>query len=312
MFLNKPLEQLTRNELAKLQTSHLKTLLPRIYEKVSFYYNRMAAQNITPADIESVTDITKLPFTTKEDLVNNYPYGLLTMPVSGVTRFQAKAGTALGLTGQDIYHQIETVARSLVACNITKGSVIMLLSPAACLTIQQAAEGIGATVLVGNFSAMPEQLTAAADFGVTTLCGTKEDLQRFADALNKNPSLKPLLLLKSILIYSEEYPVSAHFTNQFSIPVYALYGPSAFAPASLAGECHFKQGLHVYEDSFIIEVIDASTQEILPPGEPGELVVTTLTYEAMPLLRFRCGINVSLDNHPCPCGRTSIRIKEIK
>ncbi|MCE5285885.1 MAG: phenylacetate--CoA ligase family protein [Pelosinus sp.] len=313
MFLNQSIEQLPRPELSQLQTASLKTMLTRVYEKSPFYEKRMTELGIHPADVHSLADIGKLPFTTKAELMQNYPYGLLTMPVSGVARFQTAEGIALGLTGQDVYQQIETVARSLVACNIIRGSMVMPLSPAAaCHSVQQAAEGIGVTVLDSAFAAAEAQLAALSDFGVTALCGTKEDLQQFADTLRKSPALESHLSIKSLLICTAEYPLSTAFTNQFKVPIYTLYGSNDLAPASLAGECHCQTGLHVHEDSFYVEIIDTATNRSLPAGQPGELVVTTLTREAMPLLRYRTGALAILDNSPCPCGRSAIRITQIK
>jgi phenylacetate-CoA ligase len=311
MFLNPSIEQLTRTQLSELQTTRFKSMLTRVYEKSLFYEKKLASLGI--ADVELPADISGLPFTTKVDLAQNYPYGLLTMPVSGVARFQTKGKTAIGLTRQDIYQQIESTARSLAALNVISGSIVMLLShSAACRTVQQAAEGIGATVIDGTFLKPEERLNALTDFGVTTLCGTKEDLQQFADALQKNPAVEAVLLVKKILICTKEYPLAPDFVNQFSIPIYSLYGPNDLAPASLAGECHCQTGLHVYEDSFYVEIIDKETNKDMPPGRAGELVVTTLTREAMPLIRYRTGKIAILDAAPCPCGRSSIRITQIK
>jgi phenylacetate-CoA ligase len=310
MFLTQTIEQLPRSELVNLQISRLQTMLARIYEKTSLYEQRMAALGITSTDIQTLADIAKLPFTTPADLLKSYPYGLLTMPVSGIARLQTTAGALLGLTQQDIYQQIETVARSLVACTVVRGSVLLLLShSAACQAVQQAAEGIGVTVVANRFNTIEAQLTALADFGVTTLCGSQQDLQQFAGYLHKHPVQRTSLLLKNILCCTEEYPLENRLTDQFSLPVYSLYGQSIIAPASLAGECHWQNGLHIYEDSFYVEVIDPHTKEPLLSGQPGELVVTTLTREAMPLLRYRTGATALLDNTPCPCGRTSMRLK---
>lgn len=313
MFLNPSIEQLTRIEIDELQTTCLTAMLNRAYEKSLFYEKRMSELGLKPADIKTLSDIIKLPFTTIADLQQNYPYGLLTMPISGVSRFQAHSGTALGFTGQDIYQQIESIARSLVAVNIVRGSVILPLSASsACRAVQQAAEGIGVTVLDSLYSKAEELIAVLTAFGVTQLCGRTEDLELFSDILKKNPALKADLLLKSLLFCTEEYPLAPAFAAQFGLPVYALYGRECIAPAGLAGECHYQNGLHIYEDSFYVEIIDKETSQPLPPGQPGELVITTLTREAMPLVRFRTGQTATLDDSPCPCGRSSIRITELK
>jgi phenylacetate-CoA ligase len=313
MFLNPAIEQLTRAQLTKLQTTRLKAMLTRLYEKSLFYETRMNEAGLHPADIRDLSDIKELPFTTIDDLRQNYPYGFLTMPVSGVTRFQAQEGLALGYTGQDIYQQIETIARSLVALNIVSGSIMLALSASpACRAVQQAAEGIGITVLDSTFSKPMALFAALTDFGVTQLCSSQQDLAQFCTILEKNPALKADLLIKSWLLCSEQYPLPPAYTKQLGVPVYALYGESFIAPAGLAGECHCQSGLHVYEDSFYVEIIDKATAQPVPPGQSGELVVTTLTREAAPLVRVRTGKSAVLDTTPCSCGRSSVRITHLK
>ncbi|WP_235814634.1 phenylacetate--CoA ligase family protein [Propionispora sp. 2/2-37] len=315
LIFNTQRETLSPAEKEALQSEQLHALLTRIDQKNRFYHDALQASHVTPNNIQTIADIRKLPLINANDLMLNFPYGLLTIPVSGIVRFQQSApAKATGLTQRDLANQTEMLARCLIAGNVTLASVVMILpaglDPANVLSLQQTAETLGATVITGFTINAKDQLKTMLEFGVTTLFAAPSTLIELAQVLHHlgfSTHDLPVIQLwceARQLTPEQRTNLAAHYT----VPVYALYGHSDIMPLGIAGECHLKQGLHIHEDHFYAEIIDRDTQEVLMDGQPGELVLTTLSREGMPLIRYRTGDMAVLDHTPCPCGRTSARL----
>lgn len=309
-------ESATDAERKKQQDEQLKKLVRRVYQKTVFYQERMAAQNLQPSDIQSIGDLKKMPFMNQTDLADNYPFGLLTMPLSGISRLrQGKSREGLlfsaGFTNNDLGRKTEAITRILVSCGITMGSVIMIdssLPPDSILLLQQAAESLGVTV-VGAMQDITLQIQAMLDFGVTTIFSTPEILFLLSTAARQSGIDR--LPLQNILCEAHlcRNDIRSMLEKQFEIPVYLFYGRSDIMNLGIAGECHCQDGLHIQDDYFIPEIIDPDTGAAMEDGQPGELVLTTLAREGMPLVRYRTGEVVRLMRGRCACGRTMPRLK---
>lgn len=316
MILNTAAETMTESERKTLQSQKLQKTVERCYKKICFYQERIDALNVKYTSIKHIQDISKLPFTTAADLSANYPYGLLTMPVSGVARFEQTLDLrrAVGFTPQDLAWQNEMIARSLVACNITTTSVLLQLPEAfpssGTRSLIQTAESLGVTVIAGHKGDAKNHLKTIFDFGVTTLFSTPDILLTFADFLQNQGIAKQELPLMSLICEAQYCPVYLrnNLAEKFQLPVYTLYGHPDVLCLGIAGECSQQQGLHIQEDHFYPEIIDPYTGTVLPDYQTGELVLTTLSREATPLIRYRTGETAVLTHERCTCGRTSARI----
>lgn len=319
MILNTVIECMTESEKESRQSQQLQKLVERAYKKTSFYQEQMQAAGLTPDHIQSIHDISKLPFMNQAHLSANYPYGLLTIPVSGIARLQQStdARSAVGFTKQDIAYQVEMFCRSLVACHITMSSMIMInphaLDTGSIVALQHAAETLGATVISGSMEDAKSNIKTMLDFGVTTIFSTPTALLELADFLKKAGHSPCELPLMNILCEAHQCSATMRKTLEmkFQIPVYTLYGLAEVMNLGIAGECHSQSWLHIHEDHFYAEVINPQTGALLADSEPGELVLTTLSREAMPLIRYRTGDIALLTHEQCACGRTSARLKLI-
>lgn len=316
MILNTAIETMSRPEMQDLQGQKLKKTVERCYKKVNFYQDRMDALNVKYTDIKTINDISSLPFTTTHDLSANYPFGLLTMPISGVARFEQTPDLckAVGFTGQDLAWQNEMIARSLIACDITAASVLLELTDPfpsnASRSLRQTAEILGITVIAGQGINAPSCLKTIGDFGITTIFSSPDNLFAFAEFLQKqNFEIQDLpvksLICEATLCHDE---LRSKLQQIFKLPVYTLYGRPDVACLGIAGDCYRQDGLHIHEDHFYPEIIDSNTGVVLEDNQPGELVLTTISREATPLIRYRTGEIAVLTRKPCICGRTSPRI----
>ena len=312
MILNTAVETMTQSEKTVLQSQQLKTLIERVYKKTDFYQKRMDSIGLMPADIQRVQDISKLPFMTAADLSANYPFGLLTIPLSSIARFQITTDIhgAIGFTRQDIAAQIEMIARSLVACHITSNSVLMILPTDFDTGLQQAAESLGITVISGCKDNVHSQIKTILDFGVTTLFSSPTPLLQLADFLKKHSFSTHDLPLMNLVCEARLCPadIRDELMAKFQIPIYTLYGRADIMSLGISGECHQQHGLHIHEDHFYPEIIDPHTAAVIADHQPGELVLTTLSREATPLIRYRTGEFAVLAREPCSCDRTSARL----
>ena len=316
MILNVAMETMIQEEKKALQSQKLQQLVERIYEKTNFYHEKIHALGLEPTDIKGIQDIDKLPFTTSIDLSSQYPFGLLTMPVSGVARFEQipASRVASGFTSQDLAWQQEMIARSLLSCYITITSALLYLPESipsiSSRVLQQSAEMLGVTVIPEQTGDRKKQLETILDFGVTTLFSTPTTLLAFADFLQKQGLTKKDLPLMNLLCEEQCTPpaLRTELAEAFQLPVYTLYGHSSIMSLGIAGECHQQQGLHIHDDHFYPEIINPHTGAVLKEHQPGELVITPLSREATPLLRYRTGQMALLTYERCTCGRTSPRI----
>ncbi|MEG6584865.1 phenylacetate--CoA ligase family protein [Dendrosporobacter sp. 1207_IL3150] len=316
MILNTEIETMDNDARTSLQSQKFQTTIERVYEKTQFYYERFHAIGLSPANIKSIHDIHKLPFTTTTDLANNYPFGFLTMPVSGVARFEQTPdlGIAVGLTSRDIIGQQEMIARSLVSCYITITSVLMNIgnSPLSisARSLEQSAEMLGITVVANEANNFKNSFLNILNFGVTTIFSAPDTLLIFADFLLKNGIEIPNLPLMSLICEEQKCSedLRKELTEKFQVPVYTIYGNSNVLSLGIAGECHMRQGLHVQDDHFYAEIINPDTGIVLKDQQQGELVITTISREAAPLIRFRTGDKAVITHEKCSCGRTSPRI----
>ncbi|MEN6412755.1 MAG: hypothetical protein ABFC84_08315 [Veillonellales bacterium] len=314
-----PIESAPDAERENRQEQQLSKLIRRVYQKTVFYQERMAAWNLQPSDIQGIGDLKKMPFMNQTDLAVNYPFGLLTMPVSGLNRLcQEKNGEGLffsaGFTQDDLKRKTEAIGRILLSCGITTGSVLMFdsaLPPERSLSLRQAAECLGATVVSAASADASSQVQAILDFGVTTIVSSPEAISLLFGIARQNGIDRLPLQSAFCEVHQCHEDVRAVLEEKFQIPVFLFYGRSDIMNVGIAGECYQRDGLHIQDDCFIPEIIDPDTGELLDEGKPGELVLTTLFREGMPLIRYRTGDIVQLIRGRCICDRTMPRLQII-
>ncbi len=323
MYWNPKFECMPRAELEALQAERLRETVARVYYEVPFYRRALQERGIGPNDISSLDDLVKLPFTTKEDLRDNYPYGLFAVPLSEVVRLHASSGTTgkptvVGYTRRDLDIWAEVMARALTCCGATKSSMIHNAYGYGLFTgglgVHYGAERIGASVIPVSGGHTKRQVMIMKDFGSTILTCTPSYALHIAEVMEEMGISKEDLKLKGGLFGAE--PWSENMRKQiearFGILALDIYGISEIIGPGVAVECPEKKGLHIFEDHFLPEIIDPETGEQLPPGSYGELVITTITKEAMPLIRYRTRDITAILPGECPCGRTLRRIDRIR
>ena len=275
MYWEADKECMDREELEQLQLERLQSTLNRVYAHVPFYRKKFDALGIAPEEIGSLSDLSRLPFTTKEDVRGNYPYGLFAVPLREVVRIHASSGTTetssvVGYTRNDITMWSKLAARILVAGGVTKDDVVQVSFRYGLFTggfgLHYGAERLGASVIPASSGNTARQIQIMKDFKTTALVST---------------------------------------------PSYAMLVADTIREMGISGECFERNGLHINEDHFLVEVIDPKTLQPVPPGQTGELVITTLTKEAFPMVRYRTRDLTSLQAGDCPCGRTGRRMSRL-
>ncbi len=318
-------ETLSRDEIEKIQLERLKKTVKRVYEKVPAYRAKMEEAGVTPEDIVTLKDIQKLPFTTKQDMRDNYPYGLFTVPKKELRRIHASSGTTgkptvVGYTDHDLDIWKECVARLAVAGGATDEDVAQICFGYGMFTgalgLHNGLEKVGAAIVPSSTGNTEKQLMYMKDFGTTLLVATPSYAMRIAEVaqqigidIKKDLQIKTLLLGSELMteaMRKELYKVWGEDVN-----LTQNYGMSELIGPGVSGECLELNGMHINEDHFIAEVIDPNTGEVLAPGEKGELVVTCITKEALPLIRYRTRDITRLMYEPCPCGRTTVRMENL-
>lgn len=321
MLWNQQVETLPRTDMAVWQSHKLRKVMERIYDKSILYKSRMDEYKLLPENITGIEDLKKFPFTTREDIAVNYPYGLLTMPVSGVayihTMQEAASGRiAVSYTKNDMAMWTELMSRIFVAGGMNVTSIFQWLgSPAeytASLGVHRGVEQIGATLLPDSTSEIAEQIHFIEDFGVTSIFADPSYLLKAAkeaEMQGREPKRLPLqnIFCDSKCLSPQQSETIEQVYGTRPVEMYGIYDIWGMGAA---GECHCRNGLHIQEDCFYPELVHPVNGQVLPMGETGELVLTSLTLEAMPLLRFRTGIQCRLDDRTCACGRTLIRMKK--
>ena len=321
MIWNPQRECADRQQMQEMQGSALQAMVRRIYNHVPFYRNRLMALGIEPGDITSVEQLRQLPFTTKADLRDNYPFGLFTMPQSEVVRIHASSGTTgkptvVGYSRADIELWAEVVARSLTMAGIHSGDTIQVAYGYGPFTgglgLHYGAEKIGATVIPISTGNTKKQLQFMTDFRASVLACTPSYAAHLGESILKE-GISPDEVRLRIGVFGAE-PWTGEMRREIEkllrIKAYDIYGLSEVIGPGVSMECECQCGNHVFEDHFIPEIIDPETLEVLPDGELGELVFTTVSKEAMPLLRYRTRDLTRLHRGKCDCGRTLVRMEK--
>jgi phenylacetate-CoA ligase len=323
MFWQGELETLARADLEQLQLKRLQSVVRAVYRQVPFYRERLRAAKVAPGAIRTLADVRRLPFTTNGDLRLNYPAGLLAVSRDRVTRLHTSSGTtgkpkALFFSPKDVDQAAELMARCLVMTGVAPADVLQNMMTyglfTGALVMHYGAEKVGLLVIPAGPGNSERQLLLMQDFGTTVFHTTPSYALYFADFLEKR-GIDPRrdLKLRKAFVGAEPYTEATRgkIEQAFGVDVYNSYGLSEMNGPGVAFECEHKQGMHLWEDCFLMEVIDPETGEPVPDGAVGELVLTTLRREAMPLLRYRTRDLTAVMAAPCACGRTHRRIQRI-
>lgn len=322
MYWEPEKESMDRGELEQLQLERLQETLARVYMNVPFYRRKFDEAGIDPDDFRSIEDLKRLPFTTKEDLRDNYPYGLFAVPLREVVRIHASSGTTgmstvVGYTKNDIRTWSNLVARVLTAGGVTKDDVVQIAFGYGLFTggfgLHYGAERIGASVIPISSGNTSRQIKIMQDFKTTALVSTPSYALLIADTMIEAGVNVNALSLKYGLFGAEPWSEGMRQEIQQKLKIIATdnYGLSEVMGPGVAGECLERKGLHINEDHFIAEIVSPDTLEPLPPGDTGELVITTLTKEAFPVIRFRTRDLARLLPEPCSCGRRFRRMSRV-
>jgi phenylacetate-CoA ligase len=317
------IESMDRADLAELQIERLRETVKRCEEKVPFYRKLLRDRGVGWRDINSLEDIEKLPFTTKDDLRENYPYGMFAVPTRDIVRIHASSGTTgrptvVGYTASDISMWSELMARSLVAAMGDRSDIIQVAYGYGLFTgglgFHYGVERLGASVIPISGGNTKRQIRMMVDLGTTVLCCTPSYALYMAETADEIGVDFKQLRLKSGILGAEPWSdrMRDKVERLLNLSAFDVYGLSEVMGPGVSIECEQKSGLHIFEDAFIPETINPETGEKLPLGEQGELVFTTITKEAMPLLRYRTRDITSLSDEPCPCGRTHVRMKRVR
>ena len=312
-------ETISRDEMAALQVERLRNCVAYAGVNVPLYRERLALAGTGPGDVRSLYDLGRLPFTVKQDLRDNYPYGLFAVPMSEVVRLHASSGTTgkmtvVGYTANDIAVWADLAARALTIAGADRKDVIHVAYGYGLFTgglgLHYGGERLGATMVPVSAGNTRRQVELAQDFGATVLCCTPSYSLMIAEqAVATGADLRSLRLgVLGAEPWSEE--MRAEIETRLDITALDIYGLSEVMGPAVAMECRAKTGMHLAEDHFIPEVVDPDSGASLPEGETGELALTCVTKEALPLLRYRTGDLTQLTREPCDCGRTTARISK--
>lgn len=319
-YWQEEIETASREEITALQTERLQTTVKRVYEKVAIYRERMDAAGVCPEDIKTLDDLKRLPFTSKQDLRDTYPYGMFAVPLTDVVRLHASSGTTgkqivVGYTKHDLEVWDNILARQFTAAGIGKEDFIHIAFGYGLFTggfgVHGGAQKVGATVIPVSTGNTERQLTIMQDFGSTALCCTPSYAMYLAETATAEGVVDKLKLRTGIFgaePWTEE--MRRKIESMLHIKAYDVYGLTEVMGPGVAYECEAQNGMHVNEDHFIIEIIDPETGEPLPNGTPGEIVYTTLTKEAFPVIRYRTRDIGTITHEKCKCGRTFVRMSK--
>jgi len=321
-ILNPSIETMGRKELLELQLERLQIVVNQAYSNVDFYRKRFDEAKLSPDEIKTLDDLRRIPFTTRKDLLDNYPYGMFAVPLRDVVRLQFPLGMygnpiVIGYTREDLKMWNELVARVMAAIGITEHDIIQVAFNyglfIGAVRFNQSAELIGAAVVPTSIASGEVQVKIMQDFRSTVLTAAPSFAIHIMETMQKKGMDPRTLSLKIGLFGAESWPeeVRQALENYFNIQAYEIFGVTELIEPGVAGECMAKNGLHVFEDHFLPEIIDPTSGEVLGEGREGELVLTTLTNRAYPLLRYRTSDVTSLTSKPCSCGRTLARMSKV-
>jgi phenylacetate-CoA ligase len=322
MIWNQKSECMSAEEKKALQSERLVNLVKYVYDNVEFYRKRMDSVGVKPSDIKSIDDITKLPYTTKNDLRDTYPFGLFAAKRSDIVRVHASSGTTgkatvVGYTKNDIDVWSECVARCLSMADITKDDIIQIAYGYGLFTgglgAHYGAERLGAMVVPMSTGNSKKLTTMMVDFGATAIACTPSYLLHISEVL-RDEGLLDKIKLKAAVCGAEPWTekMRQEIESRLNITAHDIYGLSEIMGPGVACDCKYHEGLHICDDHFYPEIIDSKTLLPVSDGETGELVFTTLTKEGIPLIRYRTKDLTSITHETCKCGRTSARISRFK
>lgn len=320
---NRKQETMDRSEKEQLQLELLQTTVNRAYRNVPFYHRKFDQLNIAPEDVQSIKDIEKLPFTTKDDLRDGYPYELFAVPLREIVRIHSSSGASakpivVGYTRNDLKHWADQTARIMSAAGVTKDDVVQIAFDYGLYTggfgMHYGAERLGASVIPVSSGNTERQVQIMQDFRSTVLISTPSFALYLAEVMNRM-GVSPAGLWLRVGLFGGE-PMSenmrAEIEAKLGIVATDNYGVSAVMGPGLAGECELRDGLHINEDQYLVEIIDPVTMQVLGEGEEGELVVTTLTKEGLPMIRYRTHDITRIITTKCKCGRTTARMAPVR
>lgn len=319
MFWQKEFECMSPDKMRGLQLDRLKAVLNRAYASVDFYNKSFTANKLEPSDLKSLEDLSKFPFTTKQDLRDNYPYGMFAVPLKNVVRIHSSSGTTgkptvVGYTREDMNHWNNLVARILAMGGVTNDDIVQVSFTYGLFTggfgLHAGAEHMGASVIPVSSGNTVRQLMIMKDYRSTVLICTPSYALHIAETMDKEGITKDDICLKYGLFGSEPWGEKQRTEIEARLGVVATdnFGLSEVMGPGIAGECMCRNGMHINEDHFLPEIIDPDTLEVLPEGEQGELVLTSLTKEAMPVIRYRTRDITRIYRDKCECGRTLIKM----
>mgnify|MGYP001110773627 FL=1 len=318
MIWNETKECMSRDEMQALQGARLVKLVDRVYHNVEFYRKKMQAIGLEPGDIRGLEDLTKLPFTTKDDLRDTYPFGMFAVPNSQIVRIHASSGTTgkatvVGYTRRDIDMWSECVARCIAMAGLGREDIIQVAYGYGLFTGglggHYGAEKMGATVVPMSTGNTKKLINMMVDFGVTGILCTPSYLMHIAETIVEM-GFQDKIKLKASLNGAEPWTekMREKIEGMLGIHAHDIYGLSEIMGPGVATDCQFHKGLHIHEDYFLPEIVDRETFQPLTDGMTGELVISTLLKEGIPLIRYRTKDLTSIDHTPCECGRTTARI----
>ena len=322
-ILDQEAELLERQDMAQLQLERLQATLHRVYKNVKFYKKKFTEKGFVPEDCQSLEDLGRLPFTTRQDLAASYPYEMFAVPLREVVRIHSSTGSpaapiVMGYTARDLRTWAKLAARVLTAAGVDRDDVVQVTLSYGLLTsafgLHYGVELLGASVIPTGPGGTFRQVQVMRDYRTTVLVSTPSYALVLADQMEAMGVDPKSLHLKLALLAGEPWTEAQRREIESRLYLTALdhYALSEAMGPGVAGECEHRQGMHLNEDHFLPEIIDPSSGALLAPGELGELVLTTITKEAVPLVRFRTGDLCRLLYEPCPCGRTLVRLNRIQ
>ncbi len=323
MIWNPDLETLPRPQMERLQTDRLVRLVHYAYANVPLYRRKFDEAGLKPEAIQSLEDLAKIPFTTKDDLRDAYPFGMFAKPINEIVRIHASSGTTgkstvVGYSKEDLGVWSEVMARTLAGAGCTSADIVQNAYGYGLFTgglgVHYGAERIGASVVPVSGGNTPRQLQLMQDFGSTLLCCTPSYAVYLGESAAEAGIDTSKLALKAGCFGAEPWgeQIRQEIETKLNLKAYDIYGLSEIIGPGVSFECEGQCGLHINEDHFLPEIIDPATGEQKTAGETGELVFTTLTKTGMPLLRYRTRDLCTLDYEPCACGRSTVRMSKIK
>lgn len=322
MIWNPEAECMSRDRMSQLQGDKLKKIVRHAYDNSPFYKKRFDLHGVHPDDINGIEDIVKLPFTVKQDLRDNYPFGLMAVPMGDIIRLHASSGTTgkpivVGYTERDLENWSEAVARCLTAYGLGNNDLVQISYGYGLFTgglgAHAGVQKIGATVIPTSSGNTQKQIQLMQDFGTTALACTPSYALYMAEEIHK-AGIDPEKLKLKVGIFGAEPWTGAmriDLQNKLGIKAYDIYGLTEISGPGVGGECQCQNGTHIWEDLFYPEIIDPVTLQPVEPGQKGELVFTTLDKWGMPMIRYRTRDLTTLDYSPCECGRTCVRMGKI-